>query len=421
MNDKVVITGFGLVSSLGLTASTVWDALLSGEHGISPIENPDVRGFACSAAAKTPDLDPSGLGIHPRDARIMDKHSHMLMKCSRDAFHHAGFAPSIPAEEISFYAGMGMVDYNTDDLLPAVLKSLDTRGALDYDAFYSGGYQEIYPLWPLSMLNNISFCQVAINLGLKGENAVFSPHADSGAQAIIEGFHAIAEKKAGAVLAGGVSEKVSPLSLARASWFGILNNNDMTCRPFGEGRKGSILGEGCGMITLELLSSARKRQAPYFAAMTGYSCAFEKSKDSHYPTAGAFSHVMEEALFRAGLKPRDIDLIIAHADGTHTGDKNEMEAIHRTFSDCLDRIHVFSSKGALGHLLSGALPVDVILGTLMIQNGIIPAVYNALPLDRDIRFKVINNKPLKTDLKRILINAGSYEGQCASLIIEAVE
>ncbi|RJQ55883.1 MAG: hypothetical protein C4526_02600 [Nitrospiraceae bacterium] len=404
MNDKVVITGFGLVSSLGLTASETWESLLSGQSGIRPAEGTDMQGFNCKAAAPVNGLDPSGLGIHPRDARIMDKHSHMLMKCGQDAYKHAKLdTASIPAEETGFYAGMGMIDYNISDLLPAVLKSLDTRNNLDYDAFYSRAYQEIHPLWPLSMLNNISFCQVAINLGLKGENTVFSPHADSGAQAIIEGVNSIIEKKAQAVLAGGVSEKISPMSLARSSWFG-----------------GTVPGEGCGIIALELLSSAKNRQTSCFAAITGYACAFEKSGGPHGPSSTAVSNAMDQAISRAGLRPSDIDLIIAHGDGTHAGDKNEIEAINNTFSDCLDKVNVFTSKGALGHLLAAAPAVDIILGIYMLRDGIIPAVCNASPVDKDIRFKVACNVPVKKDLKRILINACSYEGQCASLIIEKV-
>ncbi len=102
---------------------------------------------------------------------------------------------SIPREEIGFFAGMGMVDYEVDDLLPAVLKSLNATGDLDYSAFYSKGYTEIYPLWPLSMLNNISFCQVATSLDLQGENTVFSPHADSGAMAVAEGMKALRDEQ----------------------------------------------------------------------------------------------------------------------------------------------------------------------------------------------------------------------------------
>jgi 3-oxoacyl-[acyl-carrier-protein] synthase II len=212
-------------------------------------------------------------------------------------------------------------------------------------------HQEILSALALSMLNNISFCQVAVSLGIKGENTVFSPHADSGAQAIIEGVNTIIEKKAQLALAGGVSEKVSPLSLARASWSGILNaveefSDKTLCRPFGKNRKGTIIGEGCGIVTLESLSSAKKRQAPYFAAITGYAFAFGKRESCNCPTSGALSNAMEQALFMADLKPSDIDLIIAHGDGTHMGDKNEIEAIHQTFSNCISRINVFSSKGS---------------------------------------------------------------------------
>ncbi|MBI4847862.1 MAG: hypothetical protein HY808_04690 [Nitrospirae bacterium] len=423
MKDKVVITGFGLVSSLGPNASETWDALLSGKSG----------------AAQVPELNPAELGIHPRDARIMDKHAHMLLKSSQDSFRHSRLdTSSIPKDDIGFFAGMGMVDYNIDDLLPAVVKSLDAHGSLDYDAFYSGAFQEIYPLWPLSMLNNISFCQAAINLGIKGESAVFSPHADSGAQAIMEGLNTIIEKKAQAVLAGGVSEKSSPLSLARASLSGILNtsseNNpplkkgaaggffdEPLCRPFGGNRTGTILGEGCGVVTLELLSSAKKRQVPYFAAITGYASAFGKSDEYNCPASAAISNAMEQALIKAGLAPSDIDLIIAHGDGTRMGDANEIEAIHHTFSDCINKVNVFSSKGALGHMLAGAPAVDIILGTYILENGIIPAVHNSLPPDKNIRFNLVNKGPLKTTIKRIVVNSFSYEGQCASLIIEALD
>ncbi|MEW6713569.1 MAG: beta-ketoacyl synthase N-terminal-like domain-containing protein [Nitrospirota bacterium] len=415
MDDRVVITGTGMVTSLGLSASETWNALLAGKSGIKPIDDFDAGGFDCRAAAQVNGLNPSDLGIHPRDARIMDKHSFMLMKCSHDAYRESRIdRASIEGEDIGFFAGMGMVDYNRDDLLPALLKSRDADGNLDYKKFFSGAYQEIHPLWPLSMLNNISFSQVAISLDIRGENAVFAPHADSGAAAIAEAVRALFERKAKIAIAGGVSEKVSPSSLARADLAGILskagNKREAACRPFSADRNGTLLGEGCGILALELLSSAHARRASCKAMITGYGFAFD-----------ALSIAMRSAIENAGLIPSDIDVVIAHGDGTHSGDKNEAEAINQIFSDCMEKIFVYSSKGALGNMFAGAPAVNIILGVHMLEHGLIPATLNAMPLDKSVRFNLVHDKPLRASPKRIMVNSQSYEGQCASLIIEAVD
>jgi 3-oxoacyl-[acyl-carrier-protein] synthase II len=169
-----------------------------------------------------------------------------------------------------------------------------------------------------------------------------------------------------------------------------------------------------------LLSSAKERQVHPLAAIAGYGASFEKSGESNCPTPEAFSLSMEQALARAEIMPSDIDLIITHGDGTASGDRNEIKAIHSTFAECIDQIAAYSSKGNLGHLLSGAPGVDVVLGIYILRNGIIPATCTALPLEEDIMFNVVVENPLRTSLKRIMINSQSYEGQGASLIIEAV-
>ncbi len=424
MNDRVVITGTGLVSSLGLSASDTWDALMSGESGIKPIEGFDARGFNCSLAAQVSGLDADSLKIHPRDSRIMDKHSYMLIKAGRDAFHDSkiGIA-SIAAEDIGFFAGMGMVDYNIEDLLPSVLKSLNPSGGLDYDEFFSGAFREIYPLWPLSMLNNISFCQAAIDLKIKGENTVFSPHSDSGMQAVIEAYNSVLNNKAAIALAGGVSGKVSPLSMARAHLHGILNTSEdpeeQACRPFSSRRKGTVLGEGCGILTLELRSTADKRGIPYTAMICGYGRSFGLERGSFSPASTTMAHSMSTALASSGLEPADIDVIIAHGDGTLTGDRNETDAIHRVFAENIENLTVYSSKSSLGHLLSGASAVDTILGIYVLKNGIIPAAFNSVPVEKNTKFHLAGSNPFKVHPKRIMINSHSYEGQCGSLVIES--
>ncbi|KPK02914.1 MAG: hypothetical protein AMK71_00590 [Nitrospira bacterium SG8_35_4] len=423
MGGNVVITGTGLVTSLGTGVSETWDALISGRSGIGRIDSFDAEGFDCKHAAEVPGLGPEDLNIHPRDSRIMDKHAFMLMKSSRDAFAQSRLdTGSVAPENIGFFAGMGMVDYNIDDILTSVLNSMDQNGMLDYSKFFSGAYREIHPLWPLSMLNNISFCQVAIDLGIKGENAVFSPHGDSGIHAIIEAYDAVSEKRAKVALAGGVSEKISPQSLARSSLSGILNTTEredaLYCNPFGKNRQGTVLGEGCGIVALELRASAEERQVSRLAAIAGYGASCELNKDSRCPSAKAISLSMEQALARADLLPSEIDVIIVHGDGTDTGDRSEAEAIHHTFRDYTSRVRVYSSKGAIGNLLAGASAADVILGICMLENGIIPAAYGSPATDNEVLLNVVHGGPLKAAPGRIMINTRSHEGQCASLIIE---
>lgn len=422
MDDRVVITGTGIICALGSSGAEVWKALLRGRSGIRPIESFAAGGFACRKAAQVHGFAPLGDDVHPRFSRTLDTQFFLMMQCARDAFSQSGLSSmAMPRDEIGFFAGMGMFDYKIEDLLPAVIKSRDVHGHIDYDAFYAEGYQEIYPLWPLSVLNNIAFCQVAINLDIQGENSVFSPHADSGVQAIAEGVRTLRDGKAQVVLAAGVSEKVSPMSLARAHLAGVLNTvaemDETPCRPFGAGRKGAILGEGCGVLTLEPAASAALRGAPSLAAITGFGFACDIEEESGRPTAQSISISMREALAEAGLKASDIDVVIAHGDGTESGDQSESEAIHQVFSDCLNRVVVFSSKGALGHLLAAAPVVDAILAVCMLESGMVPATCGGERPDSAMRFH-LTRSPVKACPRRILINALSYEGQCASLVVE---
>lgn len=422
MDDRVVITGAGIVSSIGFSPSELWEEMQDGKSGIKNIEGFDAEGFGCKSAAQVKGLNPADLNINPKDARIMDLHSYMLVKCARDAYLHASLdTASVPGEDIGFFAGMGMVDYNIEDLLPAVLKSTDAEGALSYDAFYSEGYNDIYPLWPLSMLNNISFCQAAINLGIRGENTVFSPHADSGVQAIAEGARTLLDMKSKVLLAGGVSEKVSPLSLARAHLCGVLNpSGDRGVEqwsPFSEETSGTFLGEGCAVLALELGSSAAERGVEALASVSGYGFAFEREGNFSGPALRAVSGAMRNALDCAGITPADIDLLIAHGDGTHA-DMNEIKAIHEIFAGRLDALHVFSSKGAIGLTHAAAPVIDIILGICMLKTGIVPPVVGLMNRNRSIGFNVVSGEPLKKDIKKIMINCRSYEGQAASIIIE---
>jgi 3-oxoacyl-[acyl-carrier-protein] synthase II len=424
-HDRVVITGAGVVCALGDSPLSTWDALIAGGRGIRPIEGFDARGFDCAVAAQVLRGHPDDLGIDPRETRIMNTHSSILIKAVRDAFTASGLdAASIPRDSIAFFAGMGMVDYRVEDLLPAVLKSLDARGELDYSAFYTEGYREIHPLWSLSMLNNISFCQVAIDLDIQGENTVLSPHANSGAQAVSEAMKCVEDRKCTVALAAGVSETITPLSLARGHLAGILNTKagsaEDCVKPFDKDRRGTVLGEGCGVVVLELSSTAEKRGIVPLAVMSGYGTAFEPEAGLPGPSVRALTSSIRSALARAQIGPSDIDLIISHGEGSPGGDRNEIEAIQQVFSESPDRVKVFSSKAALGHLLAAAPVVDLVLGISILRNGTIPMTLNTRNPDPSVPFTLVIGEPLRADVGRILINCQSSEGHAASLIVEGV-
>lgn len=426
MNDAIVVTGTGLICSLGRSPAEVWDGLLAGKSGIRPIESFDASGFACRVAATVQGADLPDSGIQPKLARMMDGHLSMLYTAARDALAMCGIGPGDMARDaIGFFAGMGMVDYEVEDLLRAVKKSIGSGRAIDYDLFYSRAYQEIYPLWPLAMLNNVAFCQVAISLDIRGENSVFSPHGDSGVQAIAEAMDCLLDGKADLVLAGGVSEKVSPLSLARAQSFGILHRpadgEEAVCSPFSARRAGTVLGEGSGVLAMERASSARARNAAPLAVISGCGFSCEREENAWAPTAKAVANAMKAALDRAGLKASDVGAVIGHGDGTVIGDANEMEAMRLVLGDALPGIEVFSSKGALGHMFAGSPLADAALAIQMLNAGAVPSTVNAQPRDAGGEFQLPSGGPSALEARRVLVNTSSYEGQCASLVVEAVD
>jgi 3-oxoacyl-[acyl-carrier-protein] synthase II len=411
-NDPVVITGTGLVSALGHGATETWNALLEGRHAVRPIDHFEASGFPYRAAAPITGLDPSSLGLHQRSSRSPDLPFMLLMKCARQAMQQAKLDVAGPrGEEIGLFVAMGMVDCHPEDLIPAVMASRDSSGALDLDAFYCAGYQKIHPLWPLSMLNNMSVCRTAIELGIRGDNAVFAPEAVAGMQALVEGVKSLYQETTAAVLAGGMSEPVSLFSLARAHLQGLFEGPQHD-RPALRDGHDAAPGEGGAIVALERRSSAERRGAGFTTAIAGYGAACEADRNAAGPAAAAIARSMADALRTAGLASSDIDVIMSQAPGSvarhHSGVLRDM------FGSCPD-VRIYSSESALGNLSAGAVPVDAIIGSRMIESGIVPGTAGCPEL-----FSLVGSPAGPTrPIKRVLLTCASPLGQCAALILEA--
>ena len=424
MPDRVVITGAGLLSAMGLSAPETWDGLLEGRSAVSPIKGFDASGFSCGAAAEALDAGPEALGIKRREARTMDRHSYLLMGSVLEAYEEAGLGANRPAPaEVAFFAGMGMVDYRQEDLMPAALLCMDKRGRIDYDKFFSGAFEQIHPLWPLGMLNNIAFCQVSIRLGIMGDNTVFSPHADSGAQALWEAACSLSEGRSRVALASGVCEKVSPCSLARLQFSGVLagGGENATCKPFAPDRDGTVPGEASATLVMELESSALARGSQPMAAITGFGAGFGTDEhDDHAPSREAYQTAMHKALSVAGCEASDVGLVIANADGTLMGDRNEARAISSVFGPPGGGPAVYATKGALGHTLAAAPVVDAAIALYIMRTGKLPGAVGAGPDAEALGIRLAVGAPASAPEGAVIINSSSPEGQTASIIMEAV-
>ncbi len=399
----------GAVCSLGNSIMEIGRGLTSGKSGIGEITAFDAgaSGFLAAQVKNPPAIKTD---IHPQLARSMGKHLSLLLASTQEALGWAGIGSGMfDPQDICFFAGMGMVDYHVEDLVAAVLKSLNQSGDLDYDRFFSAGCQEIYPLWPLGMLNNVVFCQAAIHFGLRGENCVFSPHGDAGIQAVAQAVKILGEGKAKVALAGGVSEEISPLSLARAKLKGLIRPPEYKS---GAGSQkgaaaGIVLGECGAMLVLEPLSGAIDRGANILARVAGFGFACEKERGGDFASRQAIFSAINGALSQAELGAGQIDLIMFGSLS-----QNELEAVREIFDMDLEAPIMVATAKTLGETLAAGPILNTAIGLSIPDLAVLP---------RDLcPYLPLRGGPPRgpSNTSRVLINGISYEGRCASMVVE---
>jgi 3-oxoacyl-[acyl-carrier-protein] synthase II len=404
MGERTVITGCGAVTSVAASAAETWSAVVAGATGVGPIEGFDASGFACHLAAQVLGFHTESLGVSPRDARIMGLPGLMLLGSGREAMVQAGLRGATPGpDEIGIFAGMGMVDRAPEDLRAAVAGSRAPTG-IDYERFFGDGYREIYPLWPLAMLNNVGFCLAALHLGARGENAVFSPGADAALLAVAEASSAVASGRAAAALAGGASERVTADSLARAHLAGGWGQQAANC----------ALGEGAAVLVLEAESMARARGATPRAVVAGWGFAHAACASDGFVAA------MASALERVGPAPRPADTAVLHDERCRGAAGAERDAVASVFGRQAEPTALLSSKEMLGHALAGGAAVDVVLAVHVLDGGFVP---RSLIQGGGGPRPPADGTPCGAAVRprRIVVNAQSWSGAYGCLILDAVE
>jgi 3-oxoacyl-[acyl-carrier-protein] synthase II len=409
LSRRVVVTGVGLISSVGNGTEESWSALLAGKSGISPITAFDATQFNCRIAAEVRDFDPS-VFIEKKELKKMGRFIQFAIGASEYAMKASGL-PVTPenAEMVGVYIGSGIGAFEVIER--------------EHSRFLEGGPGKISPFFIPATIVNLASGGVSIRYGAKGPNSATSTACTTSAHCIGDSFRLIQHGYADAMICGGAEACITPMGVGGfAAMRALSQRNDepeKASRPWDKDRDGFIVGEGAGILILEELEFAKKRGVKILAEIVGYGM----SGDAYHMTApcedgeGAF-RVMRNALKDAGLEPTAIDYINAHGTSTPLGDMAETNAVKRAFGDHAYKLAVSSTKSMSGHLLGGAGGLEAGVTVLAIRDQIAPPTINYDTPDPQCDLDYIPNtaRPMKLDYA--LSNSFGFGGTNGSLIFK---
>ena len=409
---RVVVTGIGLVSSLGIGTEPNWAALCAGRSGIGPITKFDAAQFATRIAGEVKDFDPLQF-IDRKDVKKMDVFIQYAIAASQFAMDDSGFVitPELgPRAGVFIASGIGGF----------------TTIEREHKALLEGGPRKISPFFIPSAIINLAAGQVSIRYGAKGPNSATCTACSASAHAIGDAFEIIRRGDADVMIAGGSEAAITPMGIGG---FGALRalstRNDepeRASRPFDKDRDGFVVGEGAGVLILEELDLARRRDARVYAELVGYGM----SADAHHITApsddgdGPF-RVMNQALKSAGIAPARIDYINAHGTSTPHGDKIESLAIRRSFGGHADKLAVSSTKSMTGHLLGAAGGLEAGITVLAVHHQVAPPTINLEMADEGCDLDYVPNTKRELPIQYALSNSFGFGGTNAALLFKRFE
>ena len=410
MNNRVVVTGMGMVTPLGLDVPSTWQKLINGESGVDIITQYDPAITETKIAAEVKGFDPTQY-IDRKEARHMDRFVQLAVVSALQAVKQAGIK-NVSAEDTGVIIGCGLGGLNT--LLN------------QYDVLREKGADRVSPFLIPMMIPDMASGQVSIILGAKGPNFCTASACASGSDAIGTACEIIKRGNASVMVAGGAESVITPIAVAgfnSARALSIRNNDPKKAsRPFDAGRDGFIIGEGAAVLVLESLEYAERRGASILVELIGYgatSDAFHVTQPAAGGEGGA--RAMSAALKEAGMEPSQIDYINAHGTSTPLNDKNETMAIKTVFKEHAYKVPVSSTKSMTGHLLGAAGSMEAAISILAIQNGIIPPTINLTTPDPECDLDYVPNTARRAMVSTVLSNVFGFGGHNSTLIFRRYE
>lgn len=404
---RVVVTGIGMVSPLGIGNEPTWQGLIEGRSGIGPITKFDASAYACRIAGEVRGFNAEDW-VDKKDVKKSDTFIHYAIAAASMAVQDANLdCATCDGERLGVIVGSGIGG------LP-LIEEMHTK-------LLERGPSRVSPFFIPGLIVNLAAGQISIRFGCKGPNSAPATACATGAHAIGDAFKIIQRDDADVMFAGGSEAVITPLAVAGfAAMRALSQRNDdpkHASRPWDLNRDGFVMGEGAGILILEELEHAKRRGATIYCELTGYGM----SSDAHHITSPAedgsgMIRVMRSALRDAGLHPEDIDYINAHGTSTYVGDRTETVAIKGTFAEYAYKVAVSSTKSMTGHLLGAAGGLEAGIAAMTIRTNIIPPTTNYETPDPECDLDYVPNKAREQKVTHVMSNSFGFGGTNASLI-----
>lgn len=409
---RVVVTGLGAVTPIGLSVDEFWNSMMEGKSGVTPISYFDTAEYTSRIAGEVKNFDPLDY-MDKKAARRMDVFTQFAVAATDMALKDAK-----------------LVNGNVDPTRIGVVYGSGIGGMWTYhyqaeSFFKQGGPKTIGPFFVPMMIPDIAAGALSIRYGYKGPNYATTSACATSAHSISDAFMLIERGSADIIVTGGTESAICPMGLGGfCAMRALSTRNDQpekASRPFDADRDGFVIGEGAGTLVLEEYEHARNRNAPIYAEVLGIGL----TADAYHITAPAPGgegavRSMRLCIQEAGIRPDEVDYINAHGTSTPYNDKSESEAIRTVFGDHAYRLLVSSTKSMIGHLLGAAGAVESIATILSISKGIVPPTINYEKPDPDCDLNYVPNKPVEHNVRYAISNAFGFGGHNTSILYGSI-
>lgn len=408
MGHRVVVTGMGAVSPLGLDVPTLWKGIVEGRSGIAPISLFDSTGLETTFAGEVKGFDATNY-MDRKEVRRFDRFVHLAVAAVREALRTAELTITPEnRDDIGVFVGSG-------------IGGIDTF-ATQLDVMRAKGPGRVSPFLVPAMITNMAAGVVSIAIGARGPNMCTTSACASSAHAIGEAAETIRRGWANAIVAGGCEAPITPIGVASFNSMRALStrNDDPTraSRPFDKDRDGFVLSEGGAMLVLESLEHAISRGAPILAEVLSYGSSADAYHMSLLEEDGnGVARAINAALKHGGIGPEDVDYINAHATSTPAGDPIETQALKTVFGERIAKIPVSSNKSQFGHLLGAAGAIESITSILAIRNDLLPATINLQEADPACDLDYVPNTPRPAKIDTVVSNSFGFGGHNVALVL----